>query len=87
MFQSFGFAERLVKEGAHINEVVFWNPGENGIERTKRTADVSESGFRFWDAADRQSTVERAGDITVPACSPNAGAYRALHDRRHERVQ
>lgn len=42
VFQSFGFAHRLVDEGAHINEVVFYNPSEDGgIVRTQRTYDVS----------------------------------------------
>lgn len=46
VFQSFGsgLAERFIKEASHINEVVFWNPGEKdesgGIVRTKRTSDV-----------------------------------------------
>lgn len=43
VFQSFGFADKFLNEACHINEVVFWNPSETkeGIERTKRTPDVS----------------------------------------------
>ncbi|KAM0747392.1 hypothetical protein T439DRAFT_329121 [Meredithblackwellia eburnea MCA 4105] len=65
VFQSFGFAERLVKEGAHINEVVFWNPspeapeGEKGIVRTKRTADNEPGTSRFPHAVLTQGRIER----------------------------
>lgn len=59
VFQSFGFAERLVKEGAHINEVVFWNPGENGIVRTKRTPDNIPGTSRFPHAVLTQARIER----------------------------
>ncbi|SCZ88005.1 BZ3500_MvSof-1268-A1-R1_Chr2-1g04128 [Microbotryum saponariae] len=60
VFQSFGFAERLVKEGAHVNEVVFWNPdGSNGIVRTKRTPDNAPGTSRFPHAVLTQGRIER----------------------------
>ncbi|GAA5828717.1 hypothetical protein JCM11251_005849 [Rhodosporidiobolus azoricus] len=61
VFQSFGFAHRLVDEGAHINEVVFWNPGENGkgLVRTKRTPDNEPGTSRFPHAVLSQGRIER----------------------------
>ncbi|KAK4704058.1 phenol 2-monooxygenase (NADPH), partial [Phenoliferia sp. Uapishka_3] len=59
---SFGFAERLIKEGAHINEVAFWNPGETDaskIVRTKRTADNEPGTSRFPHAVLTQGRIER----------------------------
>lgn len=44
VFQSFGFAQRLVDEGAHINEVVSWALDSKGdLQRTGRIPDVSLS--------------------------------------------
>ncbi|GAA5887203.1 hypothetical protein JCM5296_004561 [Sporobolomyces johnsonii] len=60
VFQSFGFAERLVLEGAHINEVVFYNPGEDGgIVRTKRTPDNEPGTSRFPHAVLTQARIEQ----------------------------
>ncbi|GAA6001581.1 hypothetical protein JCM10207_006738 [Rhodosporidiobolus poonsookiae] len=61
VFQSFGFAHRLVEEGAHINEVVFWNPDpETGhIVRTKRTPDNTPGTSRFPHAVLTQGRIER----------------------------
>ncbi|KAK4049481.1 hypothetical protein OIO90_005432 [Microbotryomycetes sp. JL221] len=60
VFQSFGFAERLVKEGAHINEVVHYEPGPNGgIVRTKRTPDNEPGTSRFPHAVLTQGRIER----------------------------
>ncbi|GAA5910515.1 hypothetical protein JCM6882_008543 [Rhodosporidiobolus microsporus] len=61
VFQSFGFAHRLVEEGAHINEVVFWNPTEDGtgIMRTRRTPDNSPGTSRFPHAVLTQGRIER----------------------------
>ncbi|GAA6041366.1 hypothetical protein JCM8097_007687 [Rhodosporidiobolus ruineniae] len=61
VFQSFGFAHRLVDEGAHINEVVFWNPSSSGegIERTKRTPDNEPGTSRFPHAVLTQARIER----------------------------
>ena len=60
VFQSFGFAERLVKEGAHINEVAHWEPKESGgIHRTKRTPDNEPGTSRFPHAVLTQGRIER----------------------------
>lgn len=60
VFQSFGFAERLVKEGAHINEVAHWEPKEGGgIRRTKRTPDNEPGTSRFPHAVLTQGRIER----------------------------
>ncbi|KAM0791503.1 hypothetical protein ACM66B_005956 [Microbotryomycetes sp. NB124-2] len=60
VFQSFGFAERLVKEGAHINEVVHYEPGpQGGIVRTKRTPDNEPGTSRFPHAVLTQGRIER----------------------------
>lgn len=44
MFQAFGFAEKVIKEGYQVNEVTFWRPGENGTEiaRADRIQDVED---------------------------------------------
>ncbi|QRP48481.1 FAD-dependent monooxygenase [Amycolatopsis sp. FDAARGOS 1241] len=42
MFEAFGLADRLVHEGYRVNEVTFWRPGTDGIERTGRIDDVEE---------------------------------------------
>lgn len=42
MFQAFGFAEKVLKESYHVNEVAFWRPGEGGqgLTRADRIDDV-----------------------------------------------
>lgn len=44
MFQAFGFAEKVIKEGYHVNEVTFWRPGTKGVglARADRIRDVEE---------------------------------------------
>ncbi len=44
MFEAFGFAERVIKEGYHVNEVSFWRPGANGapLVRADRIQDVED---------------------------------------------
>ena len=44
MFQAFGFAEKVIKEGYHVNEVTFWRPGADGtgLMRADRIKDVEE---------------------------------------------
>ncbi|KAI5474330.1 3-(3-hydroxy-phenyl)propionate hydroxylase [Pseudohyphozyma bogoriensis] len=32
VFQSFGIGHHLVREGAHVNEVAFWTPRDDGVE-------------------------------------------------------
>lgn len=42
MFQAFGFAERVIREGYWVNEVAFWRPAADGagLMRADRIADV-----------------------------------------------
>ncbi|MBD3665377.1 FAD-dependent monooxygenase [Sulfitobacter sp. TSTF-M16] len=44
MFAAFGFAEKVVKEAYHVNEVAFWRPGEEGegLTRAERIQDVED---------------------------------------------
>ena len=45
MFNAFGFAERVMKEGYWVNETTFWMPGPEdpkGIERVGRVQDVED---------------------------------------------
>ncbi|GBE86738.1 Phenol hydroxylase [Sparassis crispa] len=48
VFQSYGLAERLIREGNQMHMAAFYNPSPNGgIERTGRTADVSAPTARY----------------------------------------
>jgi phenol 2-monooxygenase len=41
VFESFGLAEELLKQGYHVLEVAFWSSGEGGgLVRTRKTADT-----------------------------------------------
>lgn len=43
MFEAFGFAEKVVKEAYHVNEVSFWRPGSGGkLARADRILDVED---------------------------------------------
>ena len=44
MFEAFGFAERVIKEGYQVNEVSFWRPGPDGapLTRADRILDVED---------------------------------------------
>ncbi|MCT4369823.1 FAD-dependent monooxygenase [Yangia mangrovi] len=43
MFEAFGFAERVTKEGYWVNEVAFWRPGSDGaLHRADRIQDVED---------------------------------------------
>lgn len=44
MFEAFGFAEKVVKEGYQVNEVTFWRPGADGAQLTRadRIEDVED---------------------------------------------
>ncbi len=44
MFEAFGFAEKVVKEGYWVNEVAFWRPQEDGtgLHRADRIQDVED---------------------------------------------
>jgi hypothetical protein len=70
VFQSFGFAHRLIEEGAHINEVVHWEPapegaegsaarGAGGIVRKERLPDNEPGTSRHPHAVLTQGRIER----------------------------
>jgi phenol 2-monooxygenase len=40
MFRAFGFAERVMRESYHVNEVAFWRPDKTGLARVDRIPDV-----------------------------------------------
>ncbi len=44
MFEAFGFAEKVMKEGYWVNEVAFWRPGAQGegLQRADRIQDVAD---------------------------------------------
>ena len=44
MFEAFGFAEKVTKEGYWVNEVAFWRPGNDGtpLIRANRIQDVED---------------------------------------------
>ncbi|SDG74964.1 FAD-dependent monooxygenase [Alloyangia pacifica] len=43
MFEAFGFAEKVTKEGYWVNEVAFWRPGAEGtLHRADRIQDVED---------------------------------------------
>ena len=45
MFNAFGFADRVMKEGYWVNETTFWKPSRDDstrIERTGRIQDVED---------------------------------------------
>lgn len=47
VFQSYGLAERLLREGNKMILATFYNPGENGIELTERVPDVTAPTARY----------------------------------------
>ncbi|CAL1714087.1 unnamed protein product [Somion occarium] len=48
VLQSYGLAERLLREGNQMHMVAFYNPSPNGgIERTGRTADITAPSARY----------------------------------------
>ncbi|KAJ7040745.1 FAD binding domain-containing protein [Mycena alexandri] len=48
VFQSYGLAERLLREGNQMHGAAFYNPGKNGgIELTDRVADVTAPTARY----------------------------------------
>jgi phenol 2-monooxygenase len=50
MFQTFGFVERVMREGYWVNETSFWKPGDTkdrGIVRSGRIDDVEEGLSEF----------------------------------------
>ncbi|KAJ6469125.1 FAD binding domain-containing protein [Mycena vitilis] len=59
IFQSFGMAERLQKEGNELSEVVFYNPDENGkLVPTSRIADTEPNTSRFRHCVLNQGRIE-----------------------------
>ncbi|GAA5893603.1 hypothetical protein JCM8208_000839 [Rhodotorula glutinis] len=57
---SFGFVQRLIEEGAHINEICNWTPTANGgLERTKRMPDNEPGTSRFPHVVLTQGRIER----------------------------
>ncbi|KAJ7625499.1 FAD binding domain-containing protein [Roridomyces roridus] len=47
VFQSYGLADRLLKEGNHMHMAAFYNPGPNGIQLTDRVPDVTAPTARY----------------------------------------
>lgn len=42
MFQAFGFADKIKRESAWINETTFWTPDNSGLSRAARVQDVPD---------------------------------------------
>ncbi|KAJ7068706.1 FAD binding domain-containing protein [Mycena amicta] len=47
VFQSYGLADRLLKEGNQMHVAAFYNPGPNGIELADRVPDVTAPTARY----------------------------------------
>ncbi|KAJ7251355.1 FAD binding domain-containing protein [Mycena rebaudengoi] len=47
VFQSYGLADRLLKEGNQMHLAAFYNPGPHGIELTDRVPDVTAPSARY----------------------------------------
>ncbi|KAJ7140287.1 FAD binding domain-containing protein [Mycena crocata] len=47
VFQSYGLADRLLKEGNQMHVAAFYNPGDNGIQLTDRVPDVTAPTARY----------------------------------------
>ncbi|KAJ7121127.1 FAD binding domain-containing protein [Mycena epipterygia] len=59
VFQSFGMAERIQKEGNELSEVVFYNPDENGkLVPTSRIPDTEKNTSRFRHVVLNQGRIE-----------------------------
>ncbi|KAL5113249.1 hypothetical protein ACEQ8H_008889 [Pleosporales sp. CAS-2024a] len=60
IFDSFGFADRVVKEANHMIEMCMWNPGADGvIRRSSRVPDVPAGLSRFQQIVLHQGRIER----------------------------
>ena len=60
IFDSFGFADRVLKEANHMLEICFWNPDETGrIRRTDRIPDTIPGISRFHEVVLHQGRIER----------------------------
>ncbi|KAJ7236871.1 FAD binding domain-containing protein [Mycena haematopus] len=73
IFQSFGMAERIGKEGNELSEVVFYNPDQNGnLVPTSRIPDTEPNTSRFRHRVLNQGRIEdflidcmKTGGLTV----------------------
>lgn len=74
IFDSFGFADRPLKEGFHVLEICSWNPDKNGrLQRTQRAVAQRPGVSRFQQVAFNQGGIEeiiteflrRNGDLKV----------------------
>ena len=60
IFDSLGFADRVLKESNHMLEICFWNPDETGrIRRTDRIPDTLPGISRFQEVTLHQGRIER----------------------------
>ncbi|KAL9611333.1 MAG: hypothetical protein Q9167_004016 [Letrouitia subvulpina] len=60
IFDSFGFADRVLKEANHLLEICIWNPDETGrIGRTDRIPDTIPGISRFREVVLHQGRIER----------------------------
>lgn len=60
IFDSFGFADRAVKEANHMMEFSMWNPGPDGkLRRDDRVADTPVGVSRFHEMVLHQGRIER----------------------------
>ncbi|KAL5383374.1 hypothetical protein DPSP01_006059 [Paraphaeosphaeria sporulosa] len=60
IFDSFGFADRALKEANHMLEMCMWNPGEDGtLRRSDRVPDAIVGLSRFTQIVLHQGRIER----------------------------
>jgi len=60
IFDSFGFADRAVKEANHMLEFSMWNPGADGkLRRDDRVVDTPHGASRFGEMVLHQGRIER----------------------------
>lgn len=60
ILDSFGFADRVLKESNHMLEICLWNPDETGrIRRTDRIPDTTPGVSRFQQVVLHQGRIER----------------------------
>ncbi|KAF8628709.1 hypothetical protein AX17_005932 [Amanita inopinata Kibby_2008] len=90
VFQSYGLAERLLKEGNQIHLTAFYNPGPDGaIELTDRVADVTVSDARYpYEVTIHQGVIEdlfldSMGKMGVEVSRPVIPVSMQLSDDLH----
>lgn len=60
IFDSFGFADRIMKESNPLVETIYWNPDESGLlRRTDRLPDTVPGISRFQEVTLHQGRIER----------------------------